>query len=315
MRFGRLDLNLLVALDALIEHRSVSGAASQLCLTQPALSGALNRLRDYFEDDLLVQSGRRMLLTAKAEQLAEPVRSALMIIRSTITTPKDFDPAVAERHFVIAASDYAFNVLLADTFAEAFKVAPGISFEITPSGRLMNERLERGEVDLTMSIGTYLLKEHPRATLFDDEHAVVCWSEGKFRDGITAEQFFDAQHAIAYFGADRQPAFTETYFTSQGVQRKIALRLPNFAALPQAVIGTQCVATMYRRHAEFFARSLAIRVHQIPVPMPRIVEEVQWHSMRDKDEGLEWLVGRLRASAKRLQPETPPSMVSASVIV
>src|SRR5687767_5141559 len=107
MRFERLDLNLLVALDVLIEERSVSVAANRLFLSQPALSGALNRLREYFNDELLVQSGRQMILTPKAEELRAPVREALMFIRSRITTPSDFDPATAQRKFILVASDYA----------------------------------------------------------------------------------------------------------------------------------------------------------------------------------------------------------------
>jgi LysR family nod box-dependent transcriptional activator len=82
MRFERLDLNLLVALDALIEDRNVSMAARRLYLSQPALTGALNRLRDFFGDDLLIPSGRQMMLTPKAEELRGPVREALMLIRT-----------------------------------------------------------------------------------------------------------------------------------------------------------------------------------------------------------------------------------------
>ncbi|MGD4540209.1 LysR family transcriptional regulator, partial [Xanthomonas citri pv. citri] len=106
MRFERLDLNLLVALDVLIAERSVSAAAKRLHLSQPAVSGALNRLREFFRDDLLVQVGRQMVLTPKADELADPVRDALLLIRTRITQPAGFDPATAEREFTIVASDY-----------------------------------------------------------------------------------------------------------------------------------------------------------------------------------------------------------------
>src|ERR1700682_3675066 len=104
MRFDRLDLNLPVALDALVEDRSVSGAARRLHLSQPAVTGALQRLREFFDDELLVQHGRRMLLTPKAEELIAPVRRALLQIRSEITRPTGFDPMTVQRHFVIVAS-------------------------------------------------------------------------------------------------------------------------------------------------------------------------------------------------------------------
>ena len=132
MRFDRLDLNLLVAFDVLGHEQNVSAAARTLNLSQSAVSGALNRLRDYFGDELLVPSGRRMILTPKAQQLVEPVRQALLMIRSNITTPANFDPASTERRFVIVASDYAYNVFLAEALKVAGREAPGASFDVIP---------------------------------------------------------------------------------------------------------------------------------------------------------------------------------------
>lgn len=303
MRFQRLDLNLLVALDALIEHRSVSTAARQLFLSQPALSGALNRLREYFGDDLLVPSGRQMILTAKAEELRQPVQEALMLIRTKITTPLGFDPATAERQFSIIASDYAFNVLLADVFQEAAEIAPGLSFDLIPTDRLATERLERGESDLLLTLSSHMIDGHPRRSLWTDEHAIICWSGGAHRRALDADHFLHAGHVVAYFGTERFPAFTETFFTQQGINRRIDMRLPNFSALPQGVVGTDRLATMYRRHAEYFARFLPLTIHEPPLALPTVVEEVQWHSLRKKDEGLQWLIGLLSAHAAKLSPQ------------
>lgn len=300
MRFERLDLNLLVALDALIEDRSVSRAAERLFLSQPALSGALNRLRDYFRDDLLVASGRAMVLTPKAEELRGPVREALMLIRARITTPLLFDPATAQRQFTIVASDYLFHILLAPMFETVAQTAPGISFELFPTDRRGMERLERGEADVVITISGYLADDQPRQKLFEDDHAVICWSGGPHAEGITAESFLSAGHAIAFFGGDRHPAFTESFFGQQGISRRIEIRLPSFSMLPQAVVGTARVATMYRRHAEYFARQLPLVIHQPPIPIPAIAEEVQWHTLRRGDEGIRWLVAALDAEAARL---------------
>jgi DNA-binding transcriptional LysR family regulator len=118
MRFGRLDLNLLVALDALLTEKSVSLAADRLCLSQSATSSALGRLRDYFGDELLVVRGRQMVLTARAESLVEPVRAVLEQVRSTIAVAPQFDPATADRQIRIMASDYSTEVLLATVALE-----------------------------------------------------------------------------------------------------------------------------------------------------------------------------------------------------
>ncbi|WP_114955063.1 LysR family transcriptional regulator [Sphingosinicella terrae] len=304
MRFDRLDLNLLVALDALIEDRSVSSAAKRLYLSQPALSGALNRLRDYFADDLLVQSGRQMILTPKAEELRGPVREALLFIRSRITTPLEFDPATAERKFSIVASDYAYHVLVGDVLLDAYNQAPGVTFELSSPDRLGGERLERGEIDLMITINTHLSDAHPKQPLYSDEHAVICWSEGRHKDGLTRESFIEAGHVIAVFGPERHPAFTELFFAQQGLNRRVEVSMPSFAALPPAVVGTDRLATMYRRHAEYFAKRLPITIHAPPLPMPAVVEEMQWHSLRTNDHGVQWLVGLFKARAAAL-PRNP----------
>ena len=124
MRFQRLDLNLLVALDALLAERSVSLAAERICLSQSATSSALGRLREYFADDLLVVKGRQMVLTARAESLVEPVRAVLEQIRTTISVSPPFDPATSDRAMTIMASDYVTEVLLATALREIADVAP-----------------------------------------------------------------------------------------------------------------------------------------------------------------------------------------------
>lgn len=300
MRFEKLDLNLLVALDALIEDRNVSTAAKRLYLSQPALSGALNRLRDFFGDDLLVQSGRSMVLTAKAEELRLPVREALMFIRARITTPMVFDPTTAERKFFLHASDFAYDVLVADVIRDAARLAPGVRFEIFTPDRLMMDRLERGEVDLVMTLGSYLPNTHPKRLLFTDEHAVVCWSGGSYAAGLTRESYLAAGHVVAAFGPDRLPAFTEAYFAQLGISRRVELSVQNFTSIPLGVIGTDRIATMYRRHAEYFAQHMPLTIHKPPIDMPDITEEVLWHQMRGNDGGLNWFVELCRAHAARL---------------
>ena len=300
MRFERLDLNLLVAFDVLIEERSVSAAAKRLNLSQPALSGALNRLRDFFKDELLVQSGRQMILTPKAVELRGPVREALLLIRTRVTTPAQFDPATATREFKIVASDYLFNIFLAEVIAELAVIAPGLSFEITPPEASSVERLERGDIDLLITIQTHLVAHHPSRSLFSDEHAVICWSESKYRGGVDIETFLAARHAVACFGPTRLVAYSEAWFSQQDIARTIEVRVPAFTFLPQAVIGTDRLATIQRRYAEYYARSLPIKVLPMPFSLPLLHERVQWHTMRSGDVGLSWLVNTIGQRADAL---------------
>ncbi|MEP0201744.1 MAG: LysR family transcriptional regulator [Halioglobus sp.] len=302
MRFDKLDLNLLVVLEALIDESSVSGAAKRLHLTQPTISASLNRLRDYFEDDLLIKSGRGMILSPKAVELDAPVKSALALIRREITNPKTFDPKESKREFLVVASDYSFNVLLGDVMKECEKDAPGISFTIVPPSRQATERFERAEVDLLLTVSHYKIEGHPELVLLQDEDAVVCWSKGAFRDGISEKQYLEAGHVVTQFGEERSPATMEIQLEKLGMPRRIEVRLPSFSLLPQAVVGTDRVATMHRRQAEYFSQWLPINIHPLPITIPLLEEIAQWHHTKDRDLGVQWLASRVSESAKKTKP-------------
>lgn len=297
MRFDRLDLNLLVAFDLLAERRSVSRVAIELGLTQPAVSAALSRLRDFFGDELLVPSGREMLLTARADELRDPVREALILIRSKITTPTAFDPETAQRRIVLCGSDYAFDILLNHVIRRAARVAPGLTFDFVPIDLRAAERLERNEIDLYLTISAYVIPSHPRETLWQDEMCVISWADGKYGRVLDKDGFMAAGHVIAYFGADRQPSIAERHYEGMGIKRKIEVKLPNFSQLPIAVLGTDRIATIHRRHANFYAERLPLSVHNVPFETPKVIGEVQWHRLRATDMCTSFVRGLIKDCA------------------
>ena len=130
MRYHRLDLNLLFALKALLTEKNVTRAGETVHVTQSAMSGILARLRNYFDDPLIVQVGRRMELTPLAESLVEPVSDVLMRIDATIATRPQFKPGASQRHFSMIASDYVTRVLLLDVLRAVHFDAPGVSVDL-----------------------------------------------------------------------------------------------------------------------------------------------------------------------------------------
>ena len=300
MRYDRLDLNLLVALDILLDEKSVSAAARRLNLSQPAVTGALNRLREYFGDDLLVQSGRRMLLSPKAEELRDPVRRALLQIRAEITRPGDFDPATTRRHFMIVASDYAYAILLADVLARMAAEAPNVSVEVMPPSPRTGEMFDRAEIDLFITISEYTIADHPAELLFQDQTVVICCKDAGY-DRIDAETFYAASHAVALFGAARLPSFPDREVAELGRERRIDVLLPSFSLLPQAVLGMRRMALMHQLHAKQFAKLYPIELHPSPVPIAPINEVAQWHAIRDRDPGVSWFRKILGEQAKKLR--------------
>src|SRR6266700_6150084 len=150
MDFGGLDLNLLVAMDALFAEKSVSRAGERLHLSQSATSGALSRLRDAFHDPLLVQVGRKMTLTPLAEGLVEPVRTFLLQAEAILHNSPAFDPSTSTRKFRLMMSDYVETVLMTELLPRIEKLAPGVTVELISNVEGGSEELDRGEIDLAI---------------------------------------------------------------------------------------------------------------------------------------------------------------------
>ncbi len=302
MHFHKLDLNLLVALDTLLEERSVSRAAARQHLSQSAMSSALSRLREYFGDELLVSVGRRMEPTALALSLAPQVRNILQQVRVTIETRPTFHPATAQRRFRVMTSDYLIEVLLADVVRQLATTAPGIQLEIVASGEASLAAFLRGDVDLIIAPDRNLLEDHPRTLLFEETFSCVVWSgNNSVSDPITIEQYVAMSHVTVLFGPN-QPTMLEEWFTNQaergqGIERRVDIIAPNFGAVPHLVVGTQRVATMHSRHARLYQQLLPLRVVEPPPGFPTMREMVQWHRHLDTDPAIRWFVSLLTSFA------------------
>ena len=309
MRFQRLDLNLLVALDALLTERSVSLAAERLCLSQSATSSALGRLREYFGDELMVVRGRNMVLTARAEGLIEPVRAVLGQIHSTIAVAPEFDPQTSDRQIRIMASDYATEVLIAEALRDIQADAPDMRFEIQPMLDQPVEALDRNMIDLLVGLDTVLGPDHPSRILFEDDHAVIGWDQNPaMQQAMTRELYFSLGHVTCRFGKTRVPAFEDNFVRRMKQQRRVEVIAPSFMSVPGLVVETRRIATMHRRLARQFASFGPFVMRELPFFVPPIREAVQWHVASNNDAGLRWVIDRIAAVAAesnvRLQRQT-----------
>ena len=222
MRFNRLDLNLLVALDALLTDQNITRASERLHLSQSAMSGALARLREHFQDELLVQVGRRMTRTPLAESLAQPVRNILAEIQATVERRPSFDPATSERSFSLMASDYVTTVLMSRVLQRAAREAPGIHFELLFPDSSQLESLESGEIDFLITPREYLSSEHPSLDLLEETYACVVWDQNPIAGtSMSFDQYLAMGHVVVRFGKMRVPSFDEWFFARFGVSRRV----------------------------------------------------------------------------------------------
>ena len=298
MRFQRLDLNLLVALDALLDERSVSAAAERICLSQSATSSALGRLREYFGDDLLVQKGRSMVLTSRGEELVEPVRAVLHQIRTTIAEAPKFDPAETDRTVTIMASDYTIEVLLSQALQRIAVLAPGLRFMIKPMAENLPQSLDRGEIDLLVTIDFAITSDHPSEPLFEDNYVVAGWAENpRIANGIDRDTYFELGHVMTGLAGSRKTAFEEWFLRSQSLKRRVEVTAPSFLSVPFLLIGTERIATVHNRLAQRLAMQLPLKILPTPFDIPPIRQSVQWHRANTNDPCLSWLVGQFKEAA------------------
>lgn len=306
MHFHGLDMNLLVALDRLLDARNTTRAAERMFVAQSTMSGALNRLREYFDDQLLVQVGRRMVPTPLGEALAEPVRDIVLRVETTLRRRPDFDPATSDRRFTLLMSDYVETVLMAGLLPQLQRVAPGVVLELLPYNDAPWEGLDRGDIDLLVIPAHYLdtmhtiHPAHPTQPLFDDDFRCVMWSGNSASAAPpTRDEYFAAGHVVVRFGDQRVPAFDESFLAGSGLRRRAELIVADFNALAHTIVGTTRIATMQTRLARYYERLLPLRAHPLPVETPRLVETAVWHRLREADQGLAWLRGLMAEAMQR----------------
>ncbi|HEU0067002.1 MAG TPA: LysR family transcriptional regulator [Sphingomonas sp.] len=295
MKFKGLDLNLLGVFAILLETRSVSRSAEQLNLSQPAISSALRRLRDYFGDDILVVHGKRMFPTPYAETLLPQVKEALRAVDTLIATSNAFDPATSQRTFKICSSDYMAAAVLAPLARRFADEAPGVRLELLLNDGQSLHQLEQGLIDIIITPEDYIGRHMPAEFLLDEDHVVVGWTGNPlFPDKMDEAAFLAAGHIQVAIGHQRTSVFSDRQIEMLGKHRRVEVVASSFAVVPWLVIGTQRLTVMHKRLATAMAGHYPIALAPLPFPIPVMREMVQYHSARVADPGLSWLRQRLR---------------------
>ncbi|MBS0452702.1 MAG: LysR family transcriptional regulator [Proteobacteria bacterium] len=301
MRYQRIDLNLLIALDALLAERNVTRAAERMHMTQSAMSGVLARLREYFEDQLLVPVGRSMQLTPRAESLIEPVRNIILQVDATLGVKPEFEPSTARRHFRLIASDYVTQVLLAEVLRRIAQTAPHLSFDVRPTYSGMAQDLDQGRVDFLVTPAHLTLGEHPQAVLFEDTyHVIACQQNMALRDGISLEQYQSVGHVVYQADQGSNPWFEQWYANQHGNTRRVEVVAHGFLLMPRFVVGTGRIATIQTRLAKQFVQAMPLRLLEPPLETPRLTEVLQWHRFRNDDPGIQWVREQVLAVAESM---------------
>lgn len=301
MRFNKLDLNLLVALDVLLKERSVTRAAETLNLSPSAVSNSLTRLRQYFDDELLVQIGRKMEMTPRAESLQDAVRDVLLRIDSTIAAPPAFEPQASDRMFRIFSSDYTQMVLGPAMLALAAQQRSTVRFEFAPQVNQPARYLERGEADLLIIPTGFVSPDHPSEVLYKENFVCMVWRGGALAQGdLSFERYVAAEHVVMQPGGGRVDAFEGWFLKRYGISRRVAVLTYSFITLPALLVGTDRVATVHERVARRLVGAWPLEIRPTPIKFDPMEQAMQWHKFRTNDPGLSWVRGLLAEAAHRI---------------
>ena len=322
-----IDLNLLVAFDALIQEGSVTRAAQRMNITQSAMSHTLRRLRDLFDDPLLVRGHKGMLLTPRAEALAVPVRSGMVMLYRAVNRPPQFDPATTQRSFRMASPDL-FDVLMLPPLLERLgREAPGINIDVVEvAGRPLMEGLETGEVDMAIlprmkepeTSGVAEEVKAPglrRQTLFSDRFvcllrrnhpAVRSRPKGRgkanpasksLEDPLSLETFVNLPHAVVSAGGSGLGPVDKA-LGQMGLSRRIALRLPSFSSSLEIIAKSDLVLTGPTGLLRLISPKSSIVALPHPITLPGHDVDMVWHERFSNDPGHAWLRDLIHEVAK-----------------
>jgi DNA-binding transcriptional LysR family regulator len=305
MNLASLDLNLIVALEALLDEASVGRAADRVSLSQPAMSHALKRLRKLLDDPLLVRVGAHMQLTARAEALRYPVQDALSRVQDLLIG-EGFEPASSTRTFQLFVADNASDLLLPPLLKQLQKEAPNICIRVLPSRGNMPDPFELARlVDVAIACVPNKFKGFYQQRLFTDRDACAV-RRGHPLAARMADpaEFLKAKH-VAVVGREFTEDPVDTWLRQEGRERNVALTVPHYLQALHVVAQSDLIAVIPERLIRACAGTLHVDALAVPLDVGTFDEFVLHPARNHADPGCVWLRGVLMEIAKSLGPLEP----------
>jgi LysR family transcriptional regulator, mexEF-oprN operon transcriptional activator len=295
-----LDLNLLVALDALVQEESVSRAASRIGVTQPAMSRTLRQLRELFGDELLRRTSDGMKPTPRAVALAQAIRPNLENIAAAVGQRISFDPATASRRFVLALPDLAARLALPRVAKQISAQAPGIELAIISTvNHDALHKLETGQAELALGVYDHL----PRTLRTSNRRALreVCVADPAnplLQHGVLDLETFLALPHVAVTMADNERMPIDSTLETLGLRRRIAISTPYFSCVPALICGTRNLAVVVEDLLDVLPEGKSLARFPIPIAVEPVMAKMVWHARSDEDLGHAWLRNLFMAASR-----------------
>lgn len=300
MNIAKVDLNLLVYLDVLLREGSVTKAANQLSITQPAMSNGLKRLRDLFKDPLLVRTSNGMTPTKRALELKPVIRDVLSKLESSIQPSTDFSPATSKRTFRIMASDYAESTLLLEVIRQLGELAPNITLDvITPSDVTFHD-VEQGRVDMAINRFEELPLSFHQKVVWYDTFSCAVNSDNPIKEHFNLDSYLSSKHiwvSKTGFGVGvgidpnevQKLGWVDAELTKIGKKRDIRVFTRHYHVALQLAKAQNLVATLPTKAANLYQSDPDVEILAPPFDIPPIALKMAWSALLQHDAGHIWL--------------------------
>lgn len=298
----KLDLNLVVVLDALLAERNLTRAGELVGMTQPAVSGALGRLRELFDDPLLERAGRGFVLTPRAESLIPSVAECMASVHRTFDVLPTFEPATSSRTFLVSASDYVLSEITSPLLKVLEQEAPStkVDFDGLPVDATVSpvDLLRR---DITIA-GTGRGVPGKRASLFSDQFVclVDAGNPALYDGALSLESLRRLRYVRSVFGP-QVSTHIDDMLSAAELSPRVALTVQGFVTVPFLLAGTEWIGWVPERTANRYAASLGLVIARTPIAPGVLVEAAHWHPSKSNDPALQWLLQQLRSAAELVE--------------
>jgi DNA-binding transcriptional LysR family regulator len=289
---ARLDLNLLVVLEAIYSAGGVTRAAERLNLSQPAISHALSRLRGMFDDPLFSRHGHALVPTPLTRSLIEPLRRSLSGLGALLSETGRFDSREAEERFTLAMRDPVEILVLPPLLRRVAGAAPGIDLRaVQVARRNIEAGLGSAALDLAIDVLLPLSDSVRRERVAADPLVVVARKRHpRLRAGFDLQTYL-GQHHVMVTSRRKGPGLEDVVLAQHGFQRRIRLRCRNYLAAFSVISATDLVLTMPKRYAARLNVGFGNRILPLPIAAPTLDLYLYWYATVDKDPANRWLRG------------------------
>jgi DNA-binding transcriptional LysR family regulator len=297
----KIDVNLIVVLDALLQHRNLTHAGNAIGMSQPAVSGALARLRVQFDDALLIRESKDFQLTPRALEILPLVEDAMVEINRTYALVPDFDPLTSQRTFHIASTDYLLSQIAAPLKQLMATAAPGVTLEF---GALSAE-LDISLIDLVrrdVLVASQDLRMPGKRTKIFDEQLVCVAREGHplVKNGELSLENLAKSEMVQMLIGKRGTNQVENALADLGITEVSGVSVRSVMAIPALVAGGDMISWLPRRLFNDYQESMKLQIVSTPIPVIEFDESVHWHPSKNSDPAIQWLIASLKEAGSRI---------------